>query len=92
MSDQIDVPYVAGLARLHLRDEEVARFEKQLGQVLAYVEQLRAADVSGVSARGAERDNVLREDRERAGFDPAQALANAPRQAGGLFIVPKVVE
>jgi aspartyl-tRNA(Asn)/glutamyl-tRNA(Gln) amidotransferase subunit C len=36
--------------------------------------------------------NVFREDAPRDCFTAEQALSNAPRQANGLFIVPKVVE
>ena len=36
--------------------------------------------------------NVFREDAPRDWFTAEQALSNAPRQANGLFIVPKVVE
>jgi aspartyl-tRNA(Asn)/glutamyl-tRNA(Gln) amidotransferase subunit C len=36
--------------------------------------------------------NVFREDEPRQWLDPQQALANAPRQANQLFIVPKVIE
>jgi aspartyl-tRNA(Asn)/glutamyl-tRNA(Gln) amidotransferase subunit C len=35
---------------------------------------------------------VFREDVPRDWFTAEQALSNAPRQANGLFIVPKVVE
>ena len=36
-SDSIDVTYVADLARLRLSPEEIATFQKQLGDVLGYV-------------------------------------------------------
>ncbi len=34
----------------------------------------------------------LRTDAARDWFKPEEALANAPRQANGLFIVPKVID
>lgn len=94
MSAQFDVRYTAQLARLHLSEEEIAKFQTQLGQVLDYVEKLGRVDVSGVepTAHAYELFNVFRRDEARDWFGPEQALANAPREASGLFIVPKVIE
>ena len=94
MNPEFDVRYTAQLARLHLSEEEIAKFQAQLSQVLEYVEKLRGVDVAGVepTAHANAVFNVFRADVAREGFTPEQALANAPRQAGGLFIVPKVIE
>lgn len=94
MSAQFDVRYTAQLARLRLSEEEIAKFQAQLGQVLDYVEKLEGVDVSGVepTAHANEVVNVFRADESRPWFTPAEALANAPRQANQLFIVPKVIE
>jgi aspartyl-tRNA(Asn)/glutamyl-tRNA(Gln) amidotransferase subunit C len=94
MSSDFDVRYTARLARLNLSDEEVATFQAQLSQVLEYVEKLKKVDVSGVdpTAHANAVFNVFRADEARDWFTPEQALANAPRQANHLFVVPKVVE
>ncbi len=94
MSAQFDVRYTAQLARLHLSEEEIAKFQTQLSQVLAYVEKLEQVDVSGVepTAHANAIFNVFRSDEPRDWFTPQQALANAPREANQLFIVPKVIE
>ena len=94
MSADFDVRYTAGLARLNLSDEEAAKFQAQLSQVLEYVEKLKTVDVSGVepTAHATPVFNVVREDAPRDWFTAPEALANAPRQAGGLFAVPKVIE
>lgn len=94
MSAQFDVRYTAQLARLHLSEEEIAKFQSQIGQVLEYVEKLGKVDVSGVepTAHATEIFNVFRADESRDWFTAQQALANAPREASGLFIVPKVIE
>ena len=90
----LDVAYVARLARLNLTDEETELFQKQLGDVLKYAEKLREVDVSHVEAAAHALPifNVFREDAPRDWFTTQQALSNAPRQANGLFIVTKVVE
>jgi aspartyl-tRNA(Asn)/glutamyl-tRNA(Gln) amidotransferase subunit C len=94
MSAAFDVRYTAQLARLDLSDEEVAKFQTQITQVLDYVEKLKQVDVTGVepTAHAFEVFNVFRADESRPWFTPEEALANAPRQASQLFIVPNVIE
>ena len=90
----LDVRYIARLARLELSNEEVARYQSQLSDVLTFVEALRKVDVSGVepTAHASPVFNVFRRDEAQASFTPKEALANAPRQANDLFVVTKVVE
>jgi len=94
MNADFDVRYTAGLARLNLSEEEIAKFQTQLSQVLEYVEKLKTVDVSQVDATAHANPifNVVREDEPRDWFTPKEALANAPRQANSLFVVPKVIE
>jgi aspartyl-tRNA(Asn)/glutamyl-tRNA(Gln) amidotransferase subunit C len=94
MNADFDVRYTAGLARLNLSEEEITKFQAQLSQVLEYVEKLKTVDVSQVdpTAHANPVFNVVREDAPRDWFTPKEALANAPRQANNLFVVPKVIE
>jgi aspartyl-tRNA(Asn)/glutamyl-tRNA(Gln) amidotransferase subunit C len=94
MAGELDVAYVAQLARLHLTTEERELFQKQLGEVLHYVEKLNEVNVEGVepAAHGVPIFNVFRPDQASDWFTPEQALRNAPRQANDLFIVTKVIE
>ncbi len=93
-SSELDVRYVARLARIKLTEEEANAFQKQLDDVLKFVEKLRQADVSHVEAAAHALPifNVFREDAAREWFTADEALSNAPRKANDLFIVPKVVE
>ncbi len=93
-TSDLDVAYVARLARLNLTRDETELFQNQLGDVLKYVEKLRKVDVSNVEAAAHALPifNVFREDEPREWLTAEQALSNAPRQANGLFIVTKVVE
>lgn len=93
-SVNIDVQYVAHLARLTLAPEEAARLGSQLNQILGYVEKLQQLDVTDVEpmAHPMPLVNVSRPDEPRASFSPEEALRNAPAQANGLFLVPKIVE
>jgi aspartyl-tRNA(Asn)/glutamyl-tRNA(Gln) amidotransferase subunit C len=93
-NSDLDVAYVARLARINLTEEEAKVFQKQLDDVLKYVEKLRQLDVTGIdtAAHALPITNVFRDDAPRDWFTAEQALTNAPRQANGLFVVPKVVE
>jgi len=96
----LDVAYVARLARLNLTEAETELFQKQLGEVLNYADKLREVDVSHVepAAHAVPIFNVFREDDPRDWFTAEEALSNAPRKMpvrlgpNSLFIVPKVVE
>ncbi|HEU0275110.1 MAG TPA: Asp-tRNA(Asn)/Glu-tRNA(Gln) amidotransferase subunit GatC [Candidatus Udaeobacter sp.] len=90
----LDVGYVARLARINLTAAEANAFQTQLDDVLKYVGKLRQADVSHVQAAAHALPifNVFREDAASEWFTAEQALSNAPRKANDLFIVPKVVE
>ena len=96
MSDaaDLDVAYVAKLARLNLSPEETELFQRQLGDVLKYVRKLREVDLTKIdSTPGASTlHDVFRGDEPRDYFTVEEALGNAPRQRDGLFIVPKVIE
>ena len=91
---QLDVKYVAHLARLHLTPDEEKKLGAQLGGILGYIEKLKALDVTGVepTAHAAPLVNVTRPDEVRPSLPHDDALRNAPAQANGLFIVPKIVE
>ncbi len=91
---RLDIDYVARLARLALDDEERARFAKQLGDILAYVEQLSAVDIEGVepTAHPGEVVNVWRADEPGRALDHESAMRNAPAVRDGMFVVPKVVD
>jgi aspartyl-tRNA(Asn)/glutamyl-tRNA(Gln) amidotransferase subunit C len=91
---EIDVKYVAHLARLSLTPEEEEKIGAQLGSVLGYIEKLKEVDISGVepTAHAFPLVNVMRPDEVRPSMPPEEALRNAPAQANGLFIVPKIIE
>ena len=91
-NSDLDVAYVAKLARINLTEDEAKTFQKQLNDVLKYVEKLRQMDVTDVDVAAHGLPVVFRADAPRDWFTAEQALSNAPRQANGLFIVPKVVE
>ena len=91
---EIDVKYVAHLARISLTLDEEKKLAAQLGGILGYIEKLKELDITGVepTAHAVPLVNVTRADEIRPSLPHEEALRNAPKQAGGLFIVPKIVE
>lgn len=93
-TSKINVAYVAHLARMNLSAEEQAKFEAQMKDILAYVAKLNELDVTGVEpmAHAVPLSNVWRKDVTLPSIDRDSILRNAPEEARGLFIVPKIVE
>ncbi len=89
-----DVKYVAHLARLALSPEEEKKLGAQLGNIIGFVEQLKSVDVSHVepTAHAVPAVNVTRADEVKPSLPHDEALRNAPKKSGGLFVVPKIVE
>ncbi len=90
----MDIKYVAHLARLTLSPDEEKKIGAQLGGILGYIEKLKELDVNGVepTAHAVPLVNVTRPDEVRPSLPHDEALRNAPAQANGLFMVPKIVE
>ena len=93
-ADDIDVKYLAHLARLQLTEEETGRFQDQLNQIIDYVKQLNELDVEGVepTAHAVSITNVFREDEPRPCMDRDAFLANTPEQRNGQVVMPKIIE
>jgi aspartyl-tRNA(Asn)/glutamyl-tRNA(Gln) amidotransferase subunit C len=82
--------HVAHLARLELRDDELARLEVQLNDILAAVSKVSELDLADVPATSHPLDvvNVWGEDEPRPCLSVQEALANAPERDGDFFKVP----
>jgi len=90
----LDINYVANLARLSLTEAEKETFSRQLGDVLHYIEKLSAVDVSQVepTAHAFPVSNVWAADVAQPGLPVEAALQNAPAQRDQMIVVPVVVE
>ena len=91
---EFDVRYAARLAHIELTCAEEQKLSAQLANILGYVEKLKELEVSQVepTAHAVPMINVTRPDEVRSGLTNDEALRNAPARAGGLFLVPKIVE
>jgi aspartyl-tRNA(Asn)/glutamyl-tRNA(Gln) amidotransferase subunit C len=90
----IDISHIGRLARLELSAQEAELLREQLSAVLGYVEKLKELEVGAVEpmAHAVRLVNVTRPDLVRPSLPQLEGVRNAPAQAGGLFLVPKIVE
>jgi aspartyl-tRNA(Asn)/glutamyl-tRNA(Gln) amidotransferase subunit C len=92
--DRAAVAHIAALARIRLSEAELGPLADELSHILTWMEQLNEVDTSGVApmASVAAAGLPMREDTVTDGGQRDKILADAPRTARGLFVVPKVVE
>jgi aspartyl-tRNA(Asn)/glutamyl-tRNA(Gln) amidotransferase subunit C len=88
------VQHVARLARLDLGADEAARMERDLSNILTYVETLAELDTSGVAetAHVAVDRAPLRADETEPGVPAEVALSQSPRATPSGFAVPAFVD
>ena len=93
-SDNIDVRYVANLARIDVTDEECVTFQGQLEAILGFIETLKDADVDTIelSEDNMPITDILREDMAIPALEQKDLIRNAPDSALGQIRVPKVVD
>jgi aspartyl/glutamyl-tRNA(Asn/Gln) amidotransferase C subunit len=88
----VDIRGLAALARLEVSDEEVAALEREMPDMLAFVDTIQKADVADVGESNAQR-NVMRSDESahESGKYTEALLALAPAREGDRIRVKQVV-
>ena len=88
-----DVKKVAILARLEFSESEIAVFTEQLGNIVAFVEQLSQVPTDGIEPMAHPLDvhSVLRADELTPGLSREAALRNSPNHDDTYFLVPPVM-
>jgi len=88
-----DVLRCAALAHLSLREEEIEPMRVAMTSMLTHAASLDELPLDQVEPMlaGLGRPLPRREDVPRDTFTQEQALANAPAQDRGYFVVPKVL-
>ncbi len=86
--------YIAGLARIHLREDEIKRLTGNLEDILQYIAKLEKIDISGVepTSHVLPLHDVFRKDEIKASLPQREALSIAVAQQNGSFKVPLVIE
>lgn len=82
-----EIRHVAKLANLDLSNEEVEKFQKQLSEVLDYVEVLNELNTDNVepTSQVTGLENVTREDEVKSSLTLEEALSGAPKTEKEMF-------
>ena len=92
--DTETVKKVAFLSRLRVEEDKIEATKEEFNKILAWVEELNAADTENVEPLISVNNQQLRvrEDEVTAGNCKDEILANAPMEEFDYIAVPKVVE
>ena len=88
-----DVEYIAGLARLKFKEDELESYTHQLNDILVYMEKLNELDTENIEplSHPVENSNVFRNDEIKESIPIEEGLKNAPSSTEEFFRVPKVI-
>ncbi len=92
--DKATVARIAALARIKVTEGEQELLAGELSKLLDWIEQLAEVNTDGVEpmASVVHIKPPMRADVVNDGEIRDKLLANAPQDARGFFVVPKVVE
>lgn len=90
---KINVVHVAKLANLPLKKEEISKFEKQLSEILTYIEKLQEVDTRNIetTSQVTGLENITRQDGTTPSLTQEEALSNTISQHNGLFKVKAIL-
>ncbi len=93
-TDNIDVAYVANLARLELNDQEKITFQSQLDSIVGYCSKIRELDLAGIepTSHAVPIYNIFRDDDVKDSIARDAVLRNAPSASSEQFLVPVIIE
>ncbi len=88
-----EIEKLAKLARLRLTEADINGLYKDLNAILAYFDQLRTVDVSGVEpmVHAVQGDNLLEGDAPHESLPREVVLRDAPDRTDGFFRLPRVL-
>ncbi len=88
------IGYLESLGRIRLTEEERKNSEKDLQDILSYIDTLNELDTEGVEplSHSFPVTNVFSTVEEPFSMDRDLILENAPESENGCFRVPKTVE
>ncbi len=89
-----DVRRIAHLARIQVGEDEAVQYQSQLNGIFDLIARMQAVDTAGVAPMSHACDlfqrlraDAVTEPNRRESFQSV-----APQVAGGLYLVPKVIE
>ncbi|MDP6435626.1 MAG: Asp-tRNA(Asn)/Glu-tRNA(Gln) amidotransferase subunit GatC [Gammaproteobacteria bacterium] len=89
-----DIEYIAQLAMLNIAEADVPDYQEKLGKIIDFIDELGKADTKDVvpMAHPLDMSQRLRPDVVAESDQRDYYQQNAEATAGGLYIVPKVIE
>lgn len=93
MTDRIDVRALAQLARLEVSDEELAKLEKEIPDILAFVQTIQKVAASAPVREPSLRNVMRADDNPHEGGMYTEALLKAaPIRVGNRIAVKQVIK
>lgn len=88
------VEHVADLAKLSLNKDELQMFQKQLGEILDYIDKLEEVDTIGTepTSQVTGAQNIVRKDVAKQSMSGKEALSGAKNIFRGMFKVKAIFE
>ncbi|MBO3700002.1 Asp-tRNA(Asn)/Glu-tRNA(Gln) amidotransferase subunit GatC [Roseivirga sp. E12] len=92
--DKESLAKVAHLARLNIKPEQEEKLQKDMTEILAWVDKLKELDTDGVEplTHMTNEVNALRSDIAEKTISTASGLKNAPEHNDQFFKVPNVMK
>ena len=89
-----EVIRIAKLAKLHLDEEQIINYTKNINEILTYMEQLNEVNIKDIEplSHVLDQSNIVREDIVTESLDIKEILKSAPQSSEKHFVVPKVIE
>lgn len=89
-----EVRHVAKLAGLRLTKDEEIKFQKQLSEIINFVDKLAEVNTKDVvpTSQVTGLENVFREDRITPSMTQEEVLANSPKKYKGYFVTKAIFE
>lgn len=90
-----EVEYLAKLARVGLTEDEIVKYQKDLADILGYMDKLNEVNTDNVEpmAQGIQAQNVVRGDKiEKVEGTPAELLGCAPEKEEGFIKTKSIFE
>lgn len=89
----VDIDRIIELSRIRLESGKEHRFERQMRQIIAWVEEIDTISGTGELLEMELPCTPLQEDRfVDNGLGTSEALSNAPESDGHFFIVSEVIK
>jgi len=91
-----EILHLAKLAKLQLTDEEIVKYQSQLGETIEYIKNLDELDITDIPATNSvgNLENVTYEDGAQSlnSLTEKEALQNAKKVKNGEFAVTRIME